>query len=112
MISALVRALAAPAHPPLRRIVATSLVFAVASFAGLWAAVAWLLHEQLRFAWPPLEWLVELLGAGAVLGLCWLLFPAVATLFMGLFLDRVAAAVEALDYPGRGPARRQPVHEI
>ena len=25
---------------------------------------------------------------------------------MGFFLDRVAATVEALDYPGRGPARR------
>jgi CysZ protein len=41
-----------------------------------------------------------------VLALSWLLFPAILTIVMGFFLDRVAAAVEALDYPGRGPARR------
>jgi uncharacterized protein involved in cysteine biosynthesis len=37
--------------------------------------------------------------------LSWLLFPAVAALIMGFFLDCVAAAVEALDYPGQ-PATR------
>ncbi len=30
---------------------------------------------------------------------------------MGFFLDRIAAAVEALDYPGRRPARRATIAE-
>src|SRR5207248_10115910 len=32
--------------------------------------------------------------------------------FTGLLLGRVAAVIEALDYPGRGPARPQPLGEI
>jgi CysZ protein len=63
-------------------------------------------------AWRPLDWLVDLLGGLAVLALSWLLFPAVATLILGVFLDRVAAAVEALDYPGKDPPCRQPWAEI
>ena len=43
--------------------------------------------------------------------LSWLLFPAVVTLVMGFFLERVAGAVEALDYPGRGPPRRAAIRE-
>jgi CysZ protein len=46
-----------------------------------------------------------------VLLLSWLLFPALVTMVMGLFLERVAAAVEARHYPGRGPARRQSMRE-
>jgi CysZ protein len=51
------------------------------------------------------------LGVGSVLVLSWLLFPALVTMIMGFFLERVAAAVEALDYPGRGPPRRQSIRE-
>ena len=40
--------------------------------------------------------------------LSWLRFPAVAALIMGFFLDRVAAAVEALDYLGHEPPSDQP----
>ena len=36
------------------------------------------------------------------------MFPVVATLITRFFLDRVAAAVEALDYPGQGRPRDQP----
>jgi uncharacterized protein involved in cysteine biosynthesis len=59
-----------------------------------------------------LNWLVDLLGGLAVLGLTWLLFPAAVTLIMSFYLERVAAAVEAVDYPGRGPPRPQPLGEI
>ena len=47
----------------------------------------------------------------AVLALSWLFFPAVVTLIMSLFFERIADAVEALDYPGRSPPRRQPIGE-
>src|SRR5437764_15340195 len=112
MISAFLRALAALSMPPLRRVIAISLALSVLSFAVLWLAVAIALDRGVSLGGGPLDWLVELLGAAAVLALSWLLFPAVVTLFMGLFLGRVAAAIEALDYPGRGPARPQPIGEI
>jgi CysZ protein len=112
MLASLLRAIAALAEPPLRRVVAVSLALATASFAALWLAVAYTLYHSAWFGWWPLDWLVNALGAVAVLGLSWLLFPAVVTLIMGFYLDRVAGAVEALDYPGQGPARPQPIGEI
>jgi CysZ protein len=111
MLTALCRALCALSTPPLRRIVALSLALAVMTFALLWLAVAGVLYNTRFFDWRLLNWLADLMGGLAVLGLSWLLFPAVVTLIMSLFLERIAAAVEALDYPGRGPPRRQPIRE-
>lgn len=112
MVLAFFRALASLGMPPLRRVIAISLALAILGFAVLWLAIAYALHRGVALGWAPLDWLVELLGAAAVLALSWLLFPAVVTLFMGFFLGRVAAAVEAADYPNRPPARRQPAGEV
>jgi CysZ protein len=111
MLSALARTAADLFAPPLRRVVALSFVLAAISFAALSLAVAALLYSAAPFGWRPLDWLLDAFGALAVLALSWLLFPAVATLVMGFFLDRVAGAVEALDYPPRGPARQMPISE-
>lgn len=111
MLGAFFRAVAALAEPPMRRVVVLSLGLAVLTFAVLWLGVAEILYHTSFFDWRPLNWLVDLLGGLAVLILSWLLFPAIVTLIMGLYLERVAAAVEALDYPGRGPPRYQPVGE-
>ena len=112
MLSALLRAISDLAEPALRRVVLIGLALAVAVFAILWIAVAVVLGQTAFFGWRPLDWIVDLLGALAVLALSWLLFPAVATMAMGLFLERVAAAVEARHYPGLGPARRASVREL
>ena len=109
MIIALFRAIATLAAPPMRRVVALSLGLAILSFAVLWLAVAAALYNTAFFDWRPLNWLVDLLGGLGVLVLSWLLFPAVVTLIMSFYLERVAAAVEALDYPWRGPPRPQPI---
>jgi CysZ protein len=111
MFVAFCRAVYALSTPPMRRIVGLSLGLAVLSFAVLWLAVAGLLYNTAFFEWRPLNWVVDLMGGLAVLVLSWLLFPAVVTLTMSLFLERIAAAVEALDYPGRGPPRRQRIGE-
>jgi uncharacterized protein involved in cysteine biosynthesis len=111
MLTALLRAFMALGAPALRRVVALGLGLAVLSFALLWLVAAAVLYDAARFAWRPLDWLVEVLGGLAVLALSWLLFPAVVTLIMGLFLDRVATAVEALYYPDKGPPRQRPIIE-
>ena len=111
MIAALCRAVYALTLPPMRRVVAMSLGLAVLTFATLWVAVAGLVYNAAFFEWRVLNWLVDLTGGLAVLVLSWLLFPAVVTAIMGFFLERIAAAVEALDYPGRGPPRRQRIGE-
>jgi len=111
MLIALYRAVYALSTPPLRQIVALNLALAVLTFALLWLAVAGVLYNTAFFEWRPLNWLADAMGGLAVLALSWLLFPAVVTMIMSLFLERVAAAVEALDYPGLGPPRRQPIRE-
>jgi len=111
MLAALFRAFGNLFAPALRRVVGLSLAGAVACFAGLWVALAIIIGHSARFGWAPLDWLVDLLGVVAVAALSWLLFPAVVTLVMGFFLDRIAGAVEVLDYPGKGPARRAPITE-
>jgi uncharacterized protein involved in cysteine biosynthesis len=106
MLSAFMRALADLSAPELRRVVAFGLMIAIACFAVLWIVVALTLGQTTFFAWRPLDWLADLLGALAVLVLSWLLFPAVVTIVMGFFLERVASAVEARNFPGNGPPRQ------
>ena len=112
MLVALFRAVGALAEPPMRRVVALSFALAVLTFAALWLAVAAILYHTVLFDWRLLNWLVGLLGGLAVLGLTWLVFPAAITLIMSFYLERVAAAVEAVDYPGRGPPLGQSMGEI
>ena len=112
MLAALIRAVEDVFTPPLRRVVALSLALAVASFAGLWIGIAILVHDTALFGWWPLDWLIDLFGALAILLLSWLLFPAVVTIVAGFFLDRVAAAVEARDYSGLDPPRGAPLSAI
>jgi CysZ protein len=111
MVSAFSRALCELFTPPLRRVVASSLGIAVVTFALLWLAVAVVLSQTRFFDWRLLDWLADLLGALGVLFCSWLLFPAAVTLIMSFFVERIAGTVEALDYPGRGPPRHQPVVE-
>jgi CysZ protein len=111
MLIALYRAVYALSTPPLRRIVALSLVLALLTFVLLWLAVASVLYNTALFEWRPLNWLTDVMGGLAVLALSWLFYPAVVTLIMSLFLEHVAAAIEALDYPGLGPPRRQSIRE-
>jgi CysZ protein len=112
MVSAFFRAVSVLGAPPMRRVVALSLGLAVLTFAVLWLAVAAALYHIAFFDWRPLNWLVNLLGGLGVLALSWLLFPAIVSLIMSFYLERVAAAVEALDYPRHSPPRRQPIGEI
>jgi len=111
MLAALFLAFTEAFTPPLRRVVVLSLALAVVTFVALWLALAAILHRIQLFAWQPLDWAVDVLGTLGVLALSWLLFPAVLTLIMGFFLERVCAAVEAVHYPGREPPRRQGIVE-
>jgi uncharacterized protein involved in cysteine biosynthesis len=111
MLTAFCRAIYVLSTSPMRRVVVLSLGLAMLTFALLWFAVAGVLYETALFEWRPLNWLLDLMGGLAVLGLSWLLFPAVVTLIMSFFVERVAATVEAVDYPGRAAPRRQPIGE-
>jgi len=75
----------------------------------LFVALFWLTQWGLG-ALPATPWswldaaLKFLAGAGLIVSFFFLLFP-VAALFVGMFLEEVAAAVEARHYPGDAPAK-------
>jgi CysZ protein len=61
----------------------------------VWAVLA---HVSVADIWW-IDTLVDVVGGLAVLVLTWLLFPAVATLMISLFIEQVIAAVEMQYYP-------------
>lgn len=122
MIDALVKALRQFSDPRLRGVVWLGIGAAALVFALLFWGIGWLLSGvsltdlglSPETASPfeyPFRLLVDVLGGLAVLGLTWLLFPVVATAVTGIFLERVAVAVEGRHYPGLPAAREQGIGE-
>jgi uncharacterized protein involved in cysteine biosynthesis len=81
------------------RVIKWSLLTTTATFVGL-AIVVWVVLAKTDFfttRW--LDTVVDVLGGLTVVVLTWLLFPAVATLVIGLFLETIVVAVENRYYP-------------
>jgi len=123
MIAHLSRSIAQLSDPRLRNVILFAVLGAAAVCAALWGAAWWLTtHFDPSGIWG-LSWLSEQMGetfdwmAGiaffaTMLIATFLMFPAVVTVVVGLFLERVADAVEDRHYPQAGPARAQPIPEI
>lgn len=102
--TAFLRAFGDLGHPAIRGAVWRALAMAGGSFAGL-ALVVQLLLARLQVGdggWltTAAGWVVGALGGLATVALTWILFPAVATFFVGLMLEGVAKSLEAQHYPG------------
>ena len=102
ILTPVARALRQMDDPAFLRVVLASLLWSLACFAGLLAACAWgarSLAAWLAHATGLLAWLASVLGAaGAILLALWLFVP-VALVIATLYLDRIAAAVDARFYP-------------
>ena len=95
--------------PALRRVLVQSLLLAAAVFVVL-AAVVWFFMTGTNFfTFWLFEMIVDALGGIAVAVMTWLLFPAVASFFVSLFLEDVVAAVEDRHYLDDPPARSVPL---
>lgn len=75
----------------------------------------WLLPNSISLPWfGEIAWLTPLLDGFAVVSMfvlsVFLMIP-VASMFIGLFLDRIMDAVEAKHYPSAGPVRKVGVGE-
>jgi CysZ protein len=112
VIAALSLALSDVFDPRLRRVLVLSLLGALCVLVGLASGLGYLLHHAAIFDSWLLDRAIELLGDLAILILSWLLFPAVATVVLGFFLEGAIATVEARRYPGLPPPRRQGVGEM
>jgi CysZ protein len=105
MIKAFFNALNDLTSPEFRSVLIRSLLLSVALFAGLWFGIEFLLSSLTLIPWP---WLTTLLQIATGLGLFavfFFLMAPVTALFAGLFLDGIAAKVEARHYPQDRPGK-------
>ncbi len=95
--------------PRTRKVLWLAVAAALATFAVLWLAIGTLLGTTTIFAYAWLELVIDLLGGLATGVFTWFLFPAVVSAVIGVFLDDIAAAVEARHYPALPPATGLPI---
>jgi len=90
--------------------VALSAGLLAAFYAALVVAIGWIVPDQVTLPWiGTVDWIDNLLSWGSaalMLVLSFFLMVPVASAFTGLFLERVAAMVEARHYPGLPEPRR------
>jgi CysZ protein len=99
MLPAFLRGLTVIKERVFWRVVRHCLLITTAAFITLYVTV-WVVLTQVSVAdlwW--LDTLVDVLGGLAVLVLTWLLFPAVATVVLSLFIEHIVTAVEKQYYP-------------
>lgn len=119
MIGDALRAIAQMGDPRFRRVLLTGVGLSLALLIGfsvvlIWLA-QWLVGPSVTLPWiGEVTWLDEAAGVALVpvvlVASVFLMVP-VASAFTGLFLDRIAAAVEDRHYPHLPPPRPQPWSE-
>ncbi|MBL8643171.1 MAG: EI24 domain-containing protein [Rhodospirillaceae bacterium] len=111
MIQAFTAAMAMLRDPRIVGLAVRSIVFTVVVYAVLFAGLAWALSATTLAHLPWLDTVLDLgVGVAAAI-MAWLMFPGVVSAVMALFLERVAAAVEARHYPQAGAPRAVPLME-
>lgn len=108
---AFLKALDQLGDPAFRRVFFVGTALTALLFAAMMVAVWFLLPENAQyFDWEwvntALGWILGFALVPGFVVLLWLFFPALATAFMGLFLDDVVDAVEVKHYPGQRALRR------
>jgi len=122
MLTHFSRAVAQLTDPGMRRVLWFGVLGALAVFSVLWATVWWLLVNVdpasiwglstiIEWTGDLFDWLAGLAFVGTLLVATFLMFPAVVTIVVGLFLDQVAEVVEKRHYPELGAPRKQPLLE-
>lgn len=111
MLQAFAKAFAQLDDPRVHRVLGFSVGLSLAVFALLWLGMGVVLTatDLVTFGW--LEWLLDALGWVATLLATWLFFPLVASAFVALFLEQVAAAVEIRHWPSLPKAPGLPLGE-
>ena len=111
MIAAFAKAIAQLWDPAFRRVLWLSASFSTVVFVAL-AALVWWLVDWLTPDWVPSwlsGWFFDLvawvLGFGVLLGSAWILFTVLVSMFVGMFLEGIADAVEARHYASDPPGR-------
>lgn len=112
LVAAFFKALSQITDPRLRRVILRSVSMAIVVYTLLWAGLSWLLASTtvLSFGWA--KTLLDVVGSLVIFALSMLFFPASVSIFIGLFLEETADAVEARHYLDLPPRRHQPMGEM
>lgn len=86
-------------EPAFRSVLFKSLALTVAVLLGAWFGAQYLVQAYTSFESEWLQTFAEWAGFAIFLVALSVLFPAIATLFISLFLDDIADAVERRHYP-------------
>ena len=105
MVSALSLAVADAFAPAERRLLLLTVGGTIALLIGLWLGASLVIAALHVTGWHWLNIAIDVLGSAATLFVAWLIFPSMAILILGFFLDRVIASVEARHYPDLPPPR-------
>ncbi len=108
MLQGFSRAIAQLFEAPFQRVLWRSLALTTAVFVVLAVGAYYAVPDD-PTEWEWVNWLIGFGTFGAFLVVLFFLFPAIATLFIGMFLEEIAAAVEHRHYAGDAPGREVPI---
>ena len=107
MINSFLKSIIQFSDSAFRIVLIKALILSVLVFIFLTGTVWFVLTETNVFSFWFFEIIADTLGGITVIFMVWLLFPAVASFFVTLFLEDIVDAVENRHYPNDPPA--QPV---
>ncbi|WP_448192111.1 EI24 domain-containing protein [Azospirillum sp. sgz301742] len=99
MLRALLLGFSQLSDPGSRRVVWISVAGAVLAFIALFLGVEWALTSTALTSWSWVDWIIRTAGGVLIVGLSWLLFPAVVATLASFLLEEVVRAVERRHYP-------------
>jgi len=99
MGSALSLAIADAFAPAERRLLLLTVGGTIVLLFLLWLGASAVIAALHVTGWHWLNIAIDVLGSVATLFIAWLIFPSMAILILGFFLDRVIASVERRHYP-------------
>ncbi|KAA5605490.1 hypothetical protein F1188_11385 [Roseospira marina] len=111
MIRALIKAIEQLGDPRVRQPLWISLGLTLACYIALVLGLWFGLGSITVVDSPWLDTVIDVVGGGAAVVVALIFFPAVVTVFVSLFLERIADAVERRHYPNLPPAREVPLLE-
>lgn len=112
MFAALSKAIGQFPDPAFRRAALQTFLWSAALFVALVALAAWTLAQFQVFGIGWLDSALDWLGGLAAFVIGLIIFPSLAVIVIGFYLESIARAVEARHYPDLPPARQQPVWEV
>lgn len=109
IVSAYLRAFQQLSDRNMRSVLWKVLMMTIVVFAALWTVTGWALSgvEWFQTGWldAAFDWVGGAAAVVVAVLVTWVLFPAVSTMFMGLFQDDIVVAVEARHYPETAPGK-------